>query len=240
MEFVSIHKKESKNPVKIYGPIRLFPIFSKILERLTFCSLFTQNSFFTECQSGFIRGEYKNLVLSFVQRRTFKLFCLSHFQYLDFNPYQLRILPFGKVKLTEAMVKSSRTPKWELHPISYPVNFVKHNLVTSLFPTLRSSRQRCSVKKGVLKNLAKFTGKHLCQSLFLDKTTGLRSAKSFAKILRTAFLRNTLNNSLFSNSDKPLFCFRNFPHAKIQEISTLCFCLNNKINRQVRDKTKLY
>ena len=29
----------------------------------------------------------------------------------------------------------------------------------------RSSHRRCSVKKGVVRNLAKFTGKHLCQSL---------------------------------------------------------------------------
>ena len=29
---------------------------------------------------------------------------------------------------------------------------------------VRSSHQRCSVRKGVLRNLAKFTGKHLCQS----------------------------------------------------------------------------
>ena len=28
---------------------------------------------------------------------------------------------------------------------------------------------RCSIKKGVLRNLAKFTGKHLCKSLFLIK-----------------------------------------------------------------------
>ena len=33
----------------------------------------------------------------------------------------------------------------------------------------RSSHWRCSVKKGVLKNLANFTGKHLCWSLFLIK-----------------------------------------------------------------------
>ena len=31
-----------------------------------------------------------------------------------------------------------------------------------------------SVRKGVLRNFAKFTGKHLCQSLFLNKVTGLR------------------------------------------------------------------
>ena len=28
--------------------------------------------------------------------------------------------------------------------------------------TVRSSHQRCSMKKGVLRNIAKFTGKHLC------------------------------------------------------------------------------
>ena len=33
----------------------------------------------------------------------------------------------------------------------------------------RSSHRRCFVKKGVLRNFAKLTGKHLCQSLFLNK-----------------------------------------------------------------------
>ena len=33
----------------------------------------------------------------------------------------------------------------------------------------RSSHQRCSVKKGVIRYFAKFTGKHSCQSLFLIK-----------------------------------------------------------------------
>ena len=30
----------------------------------------------------------------------------------------------------------------------------------------RSSHQRCFMKKGVLKNFTKFTGKHLCQNTF--------------------------------------------------------------------------
>ena len=33
----------------------------------------------------------------------------------------------------------------------------------------RSSHRRCSVKRGILRNFAKFTGKHLCQSLFFNK-----------------------------------------------------------------------
>ena len=36
-------------------------------------------------------------------------------------------------------------------------------------------------KKGVLRNLAKFTGKHLCQSLFFNKVVGLRLTYNFIK-----------------------------------------------------------
>ena len=36
----------------------------------------------------------------------------------------------------------------------------------------RSNHQRCSIKKGVLRNFTKFTGKYLCQSLFFNKVVG--------------------------------------------------------------------
>ena len=36
----------------------------------------------------------------------------------------------------------------------------------------RSSHQRCSVKKSVLRNFAKFTGNNLYQSLFFNKVAG--------------------------------------------------------------------
>ena len=36
----------------------------------------------------------------------------------------------------------------------------------------RSSRPEALCKKSVLKNLAKFIGKHLCQSLFFNKVAG--------------------------------------------------------------------
>ena len=44
--------------------------------------------------------------------------------------------------------------------------------------------QRCSVKKKVLRNFAKFTGKPLCQRLFLNKVAGLRPATLVKKRLR--------------------------------------------------------
>ena len=68
----------------------------------------------------------------------------------------------------------------------------------------RSSHQTCFVRKGVLRNFAKLTGKHLCQSLFFNKVAGLRDATllkkrlwhswfpaSFAKFVRTPFIQKT-------------------------------------------------
>ena len=45
----------------------------------------------------------------------------------------------------------------------------------------RSSRPEVFCKKGVLRNFAKFTEKHLCRSLFLSIVAGLRSAILFKK-----------------------------------------------------------
>ena len=68
----------------------------------------------------------------------------------------------------------------------------------------RSCNRRCSIKKGVLKNFAKCTGKHLHQSLFFFKVAALRPATllkkrlwhggfpvNFANFSRTPFLQNT-------------------------------------------------
>ena len=52
-------------------------------------------------------------------------------------------------------------------------------VVYFLFPdiikrSLQSSHRRCSVRIYVLRNFAKLTGKHLCQSLCFNKVAGLR------------------------------------------------------------------
>ena len=41
--------------------------------------------------------------------------------------------------------------------------------------------RRCSVKKGVLRDFAKSTGKHLCQSLFFDKVAGRLRLRTLSK-----------------------------------------------------------
>ena len=61
---------------------------------------------------------------------------------------------------------------------------------------IRSSRRRCSVRKRVLRNFAKFTGKHLCQShLSLRPATLLKKRLcfpvNFPKFPRTPFSQNT-------------------------------------------------
>ena len=48
---------------------------------------------------------------------------------------------------------------------------------------MRSSHQRSSIKKGVLRNFTKFTGKDLCQSLFFNKVAGLWDATLVKKRL---------------------------------------------------------
>ena len=51
----------------------------------------------------------------------------------------------------------------------------------------RSRRRWYSGRNGVLRNFAKFTGKHLCQSLFLNKSTGQSAALLKKKILTQVF-----------------------------------------------------
>ena len=84
---------------------------------------------------------------------------------------------------------------------------------------VRSSHQRCSIKKCVLENFAKFTGKHLCQSLFFNKVACLRSAillktrlwhscfpVNFEEFLGTPFLLITFGRLLLND--------RNFVNIK--------------------------
>ena len=72
-----------------------------------------------------------------------------------------------------------------------------------LLGLIRSSHRRCSVKTGFLKNIANFTGKHLCWSFFLSNVEGLQACNfikkilqhwcfpmKFAKFLRTPILKN--------------------------------------------------
>ena len=88
-----------------------------------------------------------------------------------------------------------------LKVIFIPSATVTFSTETRLF---RSSRPYVFCKTGALKNFAKFTGKHLCQSLFFNKVPGLTPLTflkkrlwhrcfpvSFANFLRIPFLYRT-------------------------------------------------
>ena len=74
----------------------------------------------------------------------------------------------------------------------------------------RSSHRRCSVRKGVLRNFAKFTGKNLCHGLFVNKVVGLACnfikketlaqvfSREFCKISQNTFLQNTSGRLLLN------------------------------------------
>ena len=67
------------------------------------------------------------------------------------------------------------------------------------FKAVRSSRPEVFSKKGVLRIFAKFTGKRLCQSLFLNKVAGHRPA--------TLLKKETLAE-VFSCDFCKIFCYR--------------------------------
>ena len=67
----------------------------------------------------------------------------------------------------------------------------------------RRSHQRCSVKKRVLRNFSKFTGKHLCQCLFFKKVAG---ATYFTEHLWTTVSINIYNLFLKKSFILLTFC----------------------------------
>ena len=61
--------------------------------------------------------------------------------------------------------------------------------------------QRCSVKKAVLKNFAKFTEKHLCQSQFFNKVAGAAcnfiKKEALAQVYSRQFCKIFKNTSFY-------------------------------------------
>ena len=109
----------------------------------------------------------------------------------------------GKVSILTASKFSSLVKRCS--SICQQVSFLPQS-IRSKFGSFdsRGSHRRCSVKKGVLRNFSKLTGRYLCQSLFFNKVAGFRPATllkkrlwcrcfpvNFEKFLRTDLLQNT-------------------------------------------------
>ena len=89
----------------------------------------------------------------------------------------------------------------------------------------KSSHQRCSIKKGVLRNFIKFTGKHLCQRSFFNKVAGLACnfikkesltqvfSCEFCEISKNTFLQNTSGRLLLLFPHKTAYSSNNSHNA---------------------------
>ena len=84
----------------------------------------------------------------------------------------------------------------------------------------RSSRPEVFCKKGILRNFAKITEKHLSQSFFFNKVAGIRPATllkkrlwhkcfpvNFAKFLKTHFLQNNSGDCFWIFMREPQNCY---------------------------------
>ena len=110
---------------------------------------------------------------------------LSSIQFLD-----------SKLKFRESSSESLASPANKKKP---KVKFETNDRL--LLVMSRSSDRKCSVSKGVLKNFANFTGKHMCWTLFLKKRLQHRCFPvKFAKLLRTLVLKNTSEQLLLAAS----------------------------------------
>ena len=75
---------------------------------------------------------------------------------------------------------------------------------------VRSSHRRCYVRKGVLRNFAKFTGKNQCQSLFFNKAAGFIKRETLAQVFSCEFCEIS-KNTFFREHLRPTaskLCFR--------------------------------
>ena len=83
----------------------------------------------------------------------------------------------------------------------------KVRILTNLDWISRSSRLEVFSKKGVLRNCAKFTGKHQCQSLFFNKVADLRPAtllqkETVARVFSCEFCK--ISKNIFSYRSPPV------------------------------------
>ena len=87
---------------------------------------------------------------------------------------------------------------------------------------IKSSRPEMFCKKGILRIFAKITGKHLCQSLLINKVVALRPATlskkrllhrcfpvNFAKLLGTPFVTENLRWLLLHHATTPVATSKN-------------------------------
>ena len=109
--------------------------------------------------------------------------------------------------------------------------------------TCRSSHRRCSARKGVLRNFAKFMGKHLCQSLFFNKVYYWyiqNFLKPFYIILKfLVFFKTILYHFEISfTTFFVILCFK--INLAVYSSYNFCFIIISQKNRKTANLIQLY
>ena len=108
-----------------------------------------------------------------------------------FMKYEEKFLPRKVILVPKNKIKQKKLLKWSDSSHVNPENKQK------LF--IQSSHRMCSIEKGVLKNFAKFTGKHLCQILFFSKVCNYITKEILAQVFSCEFCQIFKNTFFIEN-----------------------------------------
>ena len=102
------------------------------------------------------------------------------------------------------------------------VNTCFYSFISSHFyfiiKLFKNSHRSCSVRKVVLRSFAKFTGKHLCQSLFFNKVAVFTS---FSKISKITFFTEHLGRLLLAFLHVSIISY-DYPDYPIHVLVLIC------------------
>ena len=133
-------------------------------------------------------------------------------EYLDpnnFNPVLALLAEKHSYTRTNTVIVVINHKKW-----TFPLKVSLQNV--------KSSHRRCSLQKGILRNFAKLTGKHLCQSLFFNKVAILLKKKP------ELYLKRDSGTGFF------LWIMQNFwEHLSYRTPPDDCFWIYSTVNNEV-------
>ena len=116
--------------------------------------------------------------------------------------------------------------------ITYPIssNLSKKNDLYGFynFPSFSSRHWRCSVRKGVLRYFAKFTGKHLRQGIFLIKLLAEATASDLSRVFSWRLLEDFISTEKWIEKRKIPWWSSN-----IYFFAWVSICLTSKISKEI-------
>ena len=126
---------------------------------------------------------------------------------------------------SDSVSKALGTCHWILLYIAKMVTSIMKETIVMIVivTTVRSSRLEVFCKKGVLNNFSKFTGKHLCWSLFLIACNVIKKRlqhrwfpMNIAKFLRAPILKNICEQLL-----RKRYCFLKIFLSKVKPVNEI-------------------